>query len=78
MSADVRERPDHYFHRWEVPVSADEMAQFENALETFATNTRDFQEFNLHLKDNVQRMSLGFGDLTEALKEHLRALGPRS
>jgi methyl-accepting chemotaxis protein len=53
------------------------VARFEQALETFATNTRDFQEFNLHLKDNVQRMSLSFGDLSEALKQHLRALGPR-
>jgi hypothetical protein len=42
--------------------------QFEGALTTFATTTRDFKEFNLHLKDNVQRMSLSFGDFSEALK----------
>jgi hypothetical protein len=41
---------------------------FESALETFATTTRDFREFNLHLKDNVQRMSLAFGDFSEALR----------
>lgn len=41
---------------------------FEGALTKFATSTRDFQEFNLHLKDNIQRMSLSFGDLSEALK----------
>jgi len=29
---DVKARPDHYFHRWEVPVSLDEMRQFEKAL----------------------------------------------
>lgn len=42
--------------------------QFEAALTTFAGTTRDFREFNLHLKDNVQRMSLSFGDFSEALK----------
>jgi hypothetical protein len=51
---------------------------FESALVTFATTTRDFQEFNLHLKDNVQRMSLGFGDLSETLKQHTNALRGRS
>jgi methyl-accepting chemotaxis protein len=50
---------------------------FEQALQTFASNTRDFQEFNAHLKDNVQRMSLGFADMGEALKEHARALRSR-
>jgi len=53
------------------------VAHFESALQTFATTTRDFQEFNLHLKDNVQRMSLGFGDLSETLKDHARALQNR-
>jgi hypothetical protein len=47
---------------------------FEGALSKFATSTRDFQEFNLHLKDNIQRMSLSFGDLSDALKrEALRS-----
>ena len=53
------------------------VAQFEAALQTFAANTRDFHEFNLHLKDNVQRMSLGFGDVSEALRAHASALGTR-
>ncbi len=44
------------------------VARFGNALESFANNTRDFQEFNLHLKDNVQRLSLAFADLAETLK----------
>jgi len=44
------------------------VTRFESALETFATTTRDFREFNLHLKDNVQRMSLSFADLSEVLK----------
>jgi methyl-accepting chemotaxis protein len=48
--------------------------QFESALTTFAGTTRDFREFNLHLKDNVQRMSLSFGDFSEALKAQLGSL----
>jgi hypothetical protein len=43
----------------------------------FSATTRDFREFNFHLKDNLQRMSLSFGDLSETLKEHTRALRPR-
>lgn len=54
------------------------VAHFDAALVNFATTTRDFREFNHHLKDNVQRMSLSFGDLSETLKEHSRALRPRS
>ena len=34
------------------------VARFESALQTFATTTKDFHEFNAHLKDNVQRLSL--------------------
>lgn len=54
------------------------VAQFEAALASFSATTRDFREFNFHLKDNVQRMSLSFGDLSETLKEHTRAIRPRS
>jgi len=55
------------------------VADFDAALQRFATNTRDFGEFNLHLKDNVQRMSLSFGDFSEALKTEISALkGGRS
>ena len=51
--------------------------QFEAALQNFSTTTRDFREFNLHLKDNVQRLSLSFGDLSETLKAHTHALQQR-
>jgi len=44
------------------------VTRFESALSSFAATTRDFREFNLHLKDNVQRMSLSFADLSEVLK----------
>jgi hypothetical protein len=50
------------------------VSRFEFALQAFATTTRDFREFNAHLKDNVQRMSLAFGDLSETLKAHTNAL----
>jgi hypothetical protein len=55
----------------------DSVAQFEAALLNFSATTRDFREFNLHLKDNVQRMSLSFGDLSETLKGHVSALRAR-
>lgn len=42
--------------------------KFDASLQTFAGSTRDFQQFNHHLKDNVQRMSLTFSDLSETLK----------
>jgi methyl-accepting chemotaxis protein len=54
------------------------VGQFETALVSFSATTRDFREFNLHLKDNVQRMSLSFGDLSETLKNHVRELNARS
>jgi hypothetical protein len=44
------------------------VGKFEAALTRFSGSTRDFQEFNLHLKDNIQRMSLSFGDLSDALR----------
>lgn len=53
------------------------VAQFESALLNFSATTRDFREFNLHLKDNVQRMSLSFGDLSETLRGHVSALRAR-
>jgi len=55
------------------------VTRFESALQTFADTTRDFREFNLHLKDNVQRMSLNFADLSEVLKtQAAQRGGPRS
>lgn len=51
--------------------------QFQTALNAFAVSTRDFREFNHHLKDNVQRMSLSFADFSEALKSQTRSLRAR-
>lgn len=50
------------------------VARFDGALQSFASGTRDFHEFNLHLRDNVQRLSLAFADLSETLKAHTGAL----
>lgn len=52
--------------------------RFDEALTKFSTSTRDFQEFNSHLKDNIQRMSLSFGDLSETLKHRAGALDLRN
>jgi hypothetical protein len=50
------------------------VVSFESALGGFATSTRDFREFNHHLKDNIQRMSLSFGDLSDSLKQQAVAI----
>jgi len=52
------------------------VVRFESALQTFASTTRDFHEFNLHLKDNVQRLSLTFADLSNSLKAQFGATIP--
>ncbi len=44
------------------------VAMFDHSLQDFADNTRDFSEFNHHLKDNIQRMSLSFSDFGEEIK----------
>ena len=50
------------------------VARFESALQAFASSTRDFTEFNAHLKDNVQRMSLSFGDFSDRLRDQIVTL----
>jgi hypothetical protein len=47
------------------------VGRFESALQTFASTTKDFHEFNAHLKDNVQRLSLTFADLNDALRSQI-------
>jgi hypothetical protein len=47
--------------------------RFEGALTLFAENTRDFQEFNAHLKDNIQRLSLCFADLADVVQGRVAA-----
>jgi methyl-accepting chemotaxis protein len=50
------------------------VVHFESALGQFASSSRDFREFNHHLKDNIQRMSLSFGDLSESLRQQAVAI----
>jgi hypothetical protein len=52
----------------------DAVARFEASLQAFAGSAREFREFNSHLKDNIQRMSLSFGDFSEALRSQIVAL----
>ncbi len=51
------------------------VARFEGALQSFATTTKDFHDFNTHLKDNVQRLSLTFADMSDSLKTQLVTFG---
>ncbi|OPL07371.1 MAG: hypothetical protein AVO33_05540 [delta proteobacterium ML8_F1] len=44
------------------------MEKFDQSLNRFEENTRDFSEFNYHLKTNIQRMNVSFDDLTTGLK----------
>jgi hypothetical protein len=72
-------RVEHMVHGFGESVSrlSGAISSFESALANFATSTRDFQEFNHHLKDNIQRMSLSFGDLSETLKQEVSTLRGR-
>jgi MotA/TolQ/ExbB proton channel family len=77
LSSDAR--VEHMVHGFGESVSrlSGAVQGFEHALAHFASSTRDFQEFNLHLKDNIQRMSLSFGDLSETLKQQVSTLRGR-
>lgn len=41
---------------------------FEGALDRFTDNTRDFSEFNHHLRTNIDRMNVNFADLSDNFK----------
>jgi hypothetical protein len=43
--------------------------KFDRSLKTFAENIRDFSEFNINLRNNIERMDVNFIKVTEALKE---------
>lgn len=47
---------------------------FEKSLSTFGENTRDFSEFNYHLKENIQRMSLTFSDFATSLEPDTKVI----
>ena len=50
------------------------VVRFEQALANFATTTRDFREFNAHLRDNIARLSLTFAELSETVKVQVNTL----
>jgi hypothetical protein len=52
------------------------VGRFEQALTAFATSTRDFREFNSHLKDNIQRLSLTFAELSDTVQLQVNKLKP--
>ena len=76
-SAASSSRLEHAVHGFSDSVTRLESAVtgFESALAQFASSSRDFREFNHHLKDNIQRMSLSFGDLSESLKQQTNVIG---
>jgi len=45
------------------------IGRFEGALAVFASNTRDFSEFNYNLRGNIERMDVSFLNLKESLSE---------
>ncbi len=47
---------------------------FEKSLTVFSESARDFKEFNYHLKDNIQRMSLTFSDFTNEINHNTKTL----
>lgn len=48
--------------------------KFDSSLNVFAENTRDFSEFNHHLKTNIQRMNVSFNDFSEELKHSTKEI----
>ncbi|WP_425446204.1 MotA/TolQ/ExbB proton channel family protein [Dethiothermospora halolimnae] len=45
---------------------------FDKAIDKFNHNTRDFSEFNHHLKTNIDRMNVAFADFTEEMKTNTK------
>lgn len=45
---------------------------FNESIDKFVENTRDFSEFNHHLRSNIERMSITFEDFTHDLKKNTR------
>lgn len=47
------------------------VVKFDGALNRFADNTRDFTEFNHHLKTNIQRLTIGFDDFHNEIRSNV-------
>lgn len=50
------------------------VSTFEKSLGTFSENTRDLGEFNYHLRENIQRMSLTFSDFSTSLEPETKTI----
>lgn len=48
--------------------------KFDESLNKFAENTRDFGEFNYNLRTNIERMNVAFANFTEDIKGNMRNL----
>ncbi len=47
------------------------MEKFDRTIDKFVDNSRDFSEFNHHLRDNISRMNVTLSDFTENIKENI-------
>ncbi len=50
------------------------IAKFDQSINTFADNTRDFSEFNHELRTNIQRMNVTFDDFSNQMKASTKEL----
>jgi hypothetical protein len=74
----VASRLEAMMHGFEVGMAelSQTVDRFEQALGNFANTGRDLREFNVHLKDNLARMSLAFGDFSESIRNQTRGTLP--
>lgn len=47
------------------------VVRFDNSLNQFSDNIRDFTEFNHHLRTNIQRLSVSFDDLSDEIEKNV-------
>lgn len=50
------------------------IVKFDESIQTFAENTRDFSEFNHDLRSNIQRMNVAFDDFSSQMKSSTKEL----
>lgn len=50
------------------------VVKFDGALNRFSDNTRDFSEFNHHLKSNIQRLGVALDDFSEDVNSNVKIM----
>lgn len=50
------------------------VVKFDGALNRFSDNTRDFSEFNHHLKSNIQRLSVSLDDFSDDVNSNVKIM----